>query len=276
MGELILCHRSIAAVPYYIEEISLNVYSLEELSYYIVHNVYLLNDEFMCTDLCNWIGRELGSKHLQEQLLNLLTETTPLHIFVGHILQASGYLTSKEIKDTLELIASFENKSDLECRKMRADRLMDKGKLSDAIYEYENLIDISKDTESQEFQGNVWHNLGTAYGRLFFFEEAAMCFEQAYIRNRRRQSLIAMLHALRCGRLETEFAQAIAKYQVTEEERDRIIQEVSRVSQSDKIIEFKDHLEEMRISTPDSDQYLERLRQQLDVWKSEYIELCGI
>ena len=103
-----------------------------------------------------------------------------------------------------------------------------------------------------------------------------MCFEQAYIRNRRRQSLIAMLHALRCGRLETEFAQAIAKYQVTEEERDRIIQEVSRVSQSDKIIEFKDHLEEMRISTPDSDQYLERLRQQLDVWKSEYIELCGI
>ena len=60
MGELILCKQSIAANPYFIEDGALNIYSLEELSYYIVHNVYLLNTEFASKELCRWIGGELG------------------------------------------------------------------------------------------------------------------------------------------------------------------------------------------------------------------------
>ena len=41
MGELILCNQNMAAFPYYVEEAAIGVYSLEELSYYICHNVYL-------------------------------------------------------------------------------------------------------------------------------------------------------------------------------------------------------------------------------------------
>ena len=32
MGELLLCHETIAALPYYIEETGINIYSMEELS----------------------------------------------------------------------------------------------------------------------------------------------------------------------------------------------------------------------------------------------------
>ena len=42
MGELLLCKESIAAMPYYIEGISLNVYSMEELCYFIQNNTYLI------------------------------------------------------------------------------------------------------------------------------------------------------------------------------------------------------------------------------------------
>ena len=42
MGELILCSHPIAAMPYYIDNISLNVYSLEELCYYIENHLYLI------------------------------------------------------------------------------------------------------------------------------------------------------------------------------------------------------------------------------------------
>ena len=31
MGELLLCNEAIAAMPYYIEGVSINVYSIEEL-----------------------------------------------------------------------------------------------------------------------------------------------------------------------------------------------------------------------------------------------------
>ena len=58
MGELILCRGPITATPYYIEEKALNVYSLEELSYYIYNNLYLINPGFMNNDLIHWIGNE--------------------------------------------------------------------------------------------------------------------------------------------------------------------------------------------------------------------------
>ena len=67
MGEMIYCRRPLAAAPFYIEDVSLNVYSLEELSFYIATNVYLLNQEFMSGELCNWIGREVGDRELMKK-----------------------------------------------------------------------------------------------------------------------------------------------------------------------------------------------------------------
>ena len=55
MGELILCSHPIAAMPYYIDNISLNVYSLEELCYYIENHLYLIEADFMSEELCLWI-----------------------------------------------------------------------------------------------------------------------------------------------------------------------------------------------------------------------------
>ena len=55
MGELLLCNEAIAAMPYYIEGVSINVYSIEELNYYIINNTYLLDDDFMSLELCTWI-----------------------------------------------------------------------------------------------------------------------------------------------------------------------------------------------------------------------------
>ena len=58
MGELILCSHPIAAMPYYIDNISLNVYSLEELCYYIENHLYLIEADFMSEELCLWIGQK--------------------------------------------------------------------------------------------------------------------------------------------------------------------------------------------------------------------------
>ena len=137
MSTLIYCANSIAATPYYIEEISLNVYSLEELSYYMLNNVYLLSTKLMNQELCNWIGRQLKMPKLANELLSMVQNNSPLHLFVGHILSANGYASQKEIKDALSIIATFENKSESERKKIRADRLMASGKYVDAIYEYE-------------------------------------------------------------------------------------------------------------------------------------------
>ena len=80
MSTLIYCKTPIAATPYYIEEVSLNVYSLEELSYFILNNVYLLSSKFMSTELCNWIGRELKLPNLSKELHQMVQNNSPLHL----------------------------------------------------------------------------------------------------------------------------------------------------------------------------------------------------
>ncbi len=270
MGELILCKQSIAANPFFLEELTLNIYSLEELSYYISENVYLLNDDFISVELCNWIGRELGQKDLQKQLLDSVKERAPLHVLVGQILTHCGYLTPQEIKQVLEIIITFENKSPIECQKMRADRLMDRGKIVDAIFEYESMLDkTSGEKMPREFEGDIWHNLGSAYARLFFFNEAALCFEEAYQRNHKLTSLRLMLASLRCNKNDAGFQTLVDKYFVPDDVVNSIKEEVTALSQQEEIQNFGKEVEVIRQNTSKTTEILSK-------WKKDYNHLCRI
>lgn len=275
MGELILCKRPIAATPYFIDELSLNIYSLEELSYYVSHNVYLLNSSFANTDLCRWIGKELNMKDLETELMHLLQENTPLHIFVGHILTACGYLTASEIKQIMDVIATFENKSEAECKKIRGDRLMEKQRLVDAIYEYENILDGDLPMDKQ-LEGNIQHNLGTAYSRLFFFREAAVCFEKAYMANHNSGSLRSLLYAYLCGGDSDGFEHAVTRFNVTEQDVATVRSAVDEVMHSTAVTDFSDMVNQMRVDYREPFAYMEQMQKIVGDWKQDYNRLCRI
>ena len=273
MGELILCNEPIAPAPYYMDEMNLNIYSLEELSYYIYHNVYLLNADFMSVDIVNWIGRELSLTALSEELMDLLKENVPLHIFVGKILNACGYLTSSEIKDVLEIISVFENKSEAECKKIRADRLMERNRIVDAIYEYEDLL-TGADNIATTLLGDIWHNLGTAYVRLFFFPEAKNCFLEAYKRNRRRQSIKSALFCCLCMKDDEAFKEIVKRYEIREEDVDLLRVEMEHVQEDEEILRFSDSLDRLRTHYSSQGAYISQLDHILSGWKDEYNRLC--
>ena len=50
MSGYILCQTKTADSPYFIENISTNIYTLEELCYYLFHNLYLIDDTVMNED----------------------------------------------------------------------------------------------------------------------------------------------------------------------------------------------------------------------------------
>ena len=60
MSGYILCQVKRARLPYYIENISTNIYSIEELCFYLYHNIYLLDSTILNEELCFWIRDELG------------------------------------------------------------------------------------------------------------------------------------------------------------------------------------------------------------------------
>ncbi len=276
MGELILCRQPIAATPYYIEEKTLNIYSLEELSYYIYHNVYLINHDFMNVDLCNFIGRELGMKEFQSELLDMVEKNRPLHEFVEQILLHSGYLTASEIKETIKIIATFENKSESECKKMRADRLMEQGRFVDAIYEYENILEKETDsTINSQLLGDIWHNLSTAYARLFFFTEAAEGYRRAYELNHKVVSLKGMLLAFRCNHNEAGYEEAVKRYYVTPDALKQIDHLIMEMQNTDEIKSFDHKLDELYNSYA-KDELMNTIETTMDSWKSDYALYCRI
>ena len=124
MGELLFCHEPIAALPYYVEGIGINLYSMEELCYYIMGSTYLLDNSFMSEELCTWVEKQMGLYKLAEQLRDIMRGQGLLSEFVLAILEQNGYCTMKEMQDIVLTIRQMEEKSDFECNKIRADQRM--------------------------------------------------------------------------------------------------------------------------------------------------------
>ena len=279
MGEILFCSQPIAALPYYIEGISWNVYSLEELCYYIENNTYLLERDFMTEELCTWIGKEVKNEKLAERLRDIMRMDGRLSEYVMAILVECGYCPKETIREIVRLIREMEEKSDFECNKVRADRLMEKEKYLSSIYEYKTLLE-SNDAGAQPPQliGNIWHNLGTAYARLFLFQEAIHCYERAYYLNNNEESLKEALMAYRCLKDEVGFVEVATANGLDEEEITRIKNELSIASRSDETKEFENKLEAiamMNVSGQKAD-YQKAISNIIFNWKEEYRRICRI
>ena len=241
MGEILICNEAIAAMPYYIEGIGWNVYSLEELCYYIENNTYLLEKDFMTEELCTWIANELKNTRLAEKTRDIMRLDGRLSEFVLAILLECGYCSKNTIKEILRILREMEEKTDFECNKVRADRLMEKEKYLGSIYEYRRLLEAHDAGEqTPQLIGNIWHNLGVAYARLFLFGEAIHCFEKAYTLNQNMESLRELIMAYSCTGDETGIAEVIEKYHVSEEEYARINDEIVLASTGEEVKGFKD------------------------------------
>ncbi len=264
MGELLICHEPVAEVPYYLEEAGVNIFSMEELCYYFKENTYLLDASFMNEELCTWIEKQMGLLALAKKLRELVQSRCRLSVFISAILENTFYCTQKEIQEIMWVIRQMEEKSDFECSKIRADKLMEKEKYLGAIYEYKRLLDSGDMKEADDVLcGNIWHNLGTAYARLFLFAEAGRCYEKAYSLNQAGESLKECLLCFLCMHDGDGFQEKAAAYHLDEMGMQEIKNELSIAGNSEGLKEFKEHL------LQSEDEIIFR-------WKEEYRRSCRV
>lgn len=270
MGELILCNQMLAALPYYIEEASLNIYSLEELSFYIENNIFLLEVDFMNEELCTWIDKELRLTEAAERLRNICRGGGTLAEFVECILSQSGYLGGQQIRQLISVLKNMENKSEFECIKMKADRYLENKRYINAIYEYRKLVEM-KNEPDEILKGNAWHNLGCAYAGLFFFREAALCFRRAYELNENPETIRECLYAYRCMHDEQGLKKTAEEFGLGAEELMDIGRELTAASRMEEIGQFEQRLDEL--FSADREQELGAI---VTEWKDIYRKNCRI
>lgn len=276
MGELILCNQMLAALPYYMEDISLNIYSLEELSYYIENNTCLLTADFMCEELCSWIEQELAQVELAEMLGRILKRGRTLSEFVECLLVQTGYCSRESLRKIVATLKEMEQKPAYECCKIRADRYVENQKYVKGIQEYQKYLRMEEATQGHPgLTGDVWHNLGTSYARLLFYEEALACYRRAYQLNRNPRSLEGILFVCQCLKDSDGFYKAAEEYEIPEVERSLIVGRYESAAQTADITGFERKLDEVFASQKEDD-ILQKTTELLDEWKMVYQRNCTI
>ena len=190
MGQLILCKSPRAENPFYIESGKVNIYSLEEMMYYLQSARFVARDDFMKAEFVEWVDHELKMSELASMLREKLSNNSGLKDFFLPIEAANGYLTTSELQILNVQLQKYDHMSGLEAKKFYADQFMCRRKYVQAIAAYRQLLnDSTVISEQGHVAGDIWSNLGCAYAKMQDFEEAVECFARGYMLNHRIETL---------------------------------------------------------------------------------------
>lgn len=204
MGRILLQTGEYTTIPYSFDNLGIQVYSIEELCYVLRENAFLLDREILDKRLVKWIGEELKLSDLSAMLAPLLHNGTSVGAFVRVILSYVGIYDENEVGRIEELFLQGMGLNAYEKLKTRIDYMVESGKYTPAIIEYDALMDRLPEGE-KALRARILHNKGTALCGLFLFEEAAPHFEEAYEMDGDRESFIAYLAAKRLAMKEGDY-----------------------------------------------------------------------
>mgnify|MGYP004524753107 FL=1 len=380
MSGYILCQVKRAKLPYYIENISTNIYSIEELCFYFYHNIYLLDSTILNEELCFWIRDQLGLKKLADNLYKHLDdEDMKVGDFILPVFKEINYLSLEEFRKLNQQIQQLAKEPEVLRQKRKGDYLMEHGKYVNAIKVYQKALrqeteddavvtDIRKpetvaaekaetvqeaetteaspetkteeaaETESpvaitidmvedpeeraetenveesekpeedtsetdatslqeekqeevaadpelphqeillgKQFIGEIYHNMGCAYARLFQMEEAIRCFEIAYGKLHTMGAVKSLLYAVYMEHGVDAFVEKAKELEVDEERQEEIYVEVEEAVEdlydTPEGQEYKKLLEEKQQGREED--YQQGMKQLLEQLTAEYHKSTG-
>ena len=380
MNGYILCQVKRAKLPYYIENISTNIYSIEELCFYFYHNIYLLDSTILNEELCFWIRDQLGLKKLADNLYKHLDDDNmKVGDFILPVFKEINYLSLEEFRKLNQQIQQLAKEPEVLRQKRKGDYLMEHGKYVNAIKVYQKALrqetedeaavtDIRKpetvaaekaetvqeaetteastetkteeaaETESpvaitidmvedpeeraetenveesekpeedtsetdatslqeekqeevaadpelphqeillgKQFIGEIYHNMGCAYARLFQMEEAIRCFEIAYGKLHTMGAVKSLLYAVFMEHGVDAFVEKAKELEVDEERQEEIYVEVEEAVEdlydTPEGQEYKKLLEEKQQGREED--YQQGMKQLLEQLTAEYHKSTG-
>ena len=213
VGKFIFCIGNKAKVPYTFTTTGVSVYTMEELCYYLYHNVDTLEEDLSNIQLVTWIRTELGMEERADFLEQLVNRHSSLKDIVVSIFCSTDYYTEEEINRLIAEIDSLYDMLPIERKKRHADMLTKFKKYREAGFEYRQIIDDRDFSLLDEVsQGDVSHNLGVLTARNGRFQAAAKLFDSAYRKNNNKESLCQYIYCLKLDGDEDAFNREISAH----------------------------------------------------------------
>ena len=182
-----ICVGNYATTPYYIAGLELPVSSMEELSFCLKENAFLLDMSLMRDELVEWIDRECGLKALASELHKLVHKQGSLSAFVLMILEYVGFYDNADIREVEQILKQGAGLSNIERRKGQIDYLVKQKRYASAIRGYDSLLDKWSEMEAEgkempaaKVRGAILHNKAVALVGMMFYSAGADCFKEAF------------------------------------------------------------------------------------------------
>lgn len=178
MRESLICIGKIGKKGYYFEDTGIQIFSYEELCYYLrqhmVCYIHTLPDE----DLLIYIRDELGLDKLYKQLIRLLDPEKDQMKYFSTLFREGHYFNEDEIRDILDEYRGLMNAPVYLQKKWMGDLFVISGRAARAIESYHAALE--QNNIKDEELGRIYHNIGIAESKLFRFENAKIDFIKAY------------------------------------------------------------------------------------------------
>lgn len=231
MGAYILCQTKRTETPYFIENISTNIYSLEELCYYFYNNLYLIDHSIINEGLCGWIEKELELPRLAAKIRPHLGKFSNVEDILYPVFKEINYLTYEELKVLNGKIQKMNREPAVVLQKQKADAMMENGMYVNAIRVYQEvLMREDLDEAPAGFIERINHNLGCAYSYLFLMEKALEYFWKAYACAKSEKALISYLMAYRSVHTKEEYAVKVKELTISDEVKEQIQKKITDFS----------------------------------------------
>jgi len=209
-----LCQTKKAEHPYYIRNIGIRVWTLEELCYYLYENLCLIDRSITNESLCAWVRDELGLVRLSRRLYDALDRPDgDISYFLMPIFGEIGYLSADQQRRVRDELTRLQVRPEDEKAKLKADYLVRCGRYAAAIRQYKSLLGRKgPGALGVSFYAGLWNNMGCAYALQHRFEEAADCFLQGWQLDHSRELLRRYVSTLPFYLPEEEYRQKLKEF----------------------------------------------------------------
>ena len=194
MNNVCLCIGNYAKNPFYLKFSDISLYSIEELCYYFMERVHLLDDSVVSAELVNWIRHECGLTELADELEGYVRKHVSVAAFVSTVFERTGMYDSSTIRQVDRILKEQSSLTTIERYKKRAEYLYQQGRFRQALSIYRELVEYipSRDSAGRAL---LYYNMASVYAMDFAYKQAADLYYEAYLLHPDRQTRYAYILA---------------------------------------------------------------------------------
>lgn len=194
MNNVCLCVGKCAQHPFYVKFLDISLYSIEELCYYFLERVHLLDDSVASAELVAWIRNECGLANLADELDVLVRKHVSISVFVTTILEWTGMYDAGTVKRVERILKEQSSLTTVQRYKKRAEYLYQQGHFRQALSIYSELVDHLSAADDTG-RALMYYNMASIYAMDFAYEEAAALYYRSYMLNPDGQTRLAYILA---------------------------------------------------------------------------------